>query len=107
VPVFTAGQTLGAGCVPLFSKEDRCRHLRYILSIESQLGFGRVYDIVPLIAYRGLVLADDVLDLLPVVELSSLNYARDGGLAMLLERWIFLNGEDSSTVRWLALTITT
>ena len=91
VPVFGAPQALGRGCFSFFPKEDRCRHFRYIQSIESLLGFGRVYDLVPMLPY------DTLVELQGTITVAPFNYARNGGLANLGYE-LFLNGEDSSSV---------
>jgi hypothetical protein len=99
VPVFAAPQAMGQGCLQYFTKEERCKHMRYIMSIDYE-GFvttGRGYDSVPLLPYRAIELLDDSLDFIPGIEISELNYARNGGILMLGYE-LFLNREDSSTL---------
>jgi len=99
VPVFAAPQAMGQGCFQYFTKEERCRHRRYIMSLDYAGFFttGRGYDTVPLVAYRVLELLDDTLDFIPGINVSGSNYARNGGLLMLGYE-LFLNWHDSSTL---------
>eukprot|EP00535_Pseudo-nitzschia_heimii_P005774 CAMPEP_0197173466 /NCGR_PEP_ID=MMETSP1423-20130617/387_1 /TAXON_ID=476441 /ORGANISM="Pseudo-nitzschia heimii, Strain UNC1101" /LENGTH=491 /DNA_ID=CAMNT_0042622287 /DNA_START=148 /DNA_END=1623 /DNA_ORIENTATION=- len=99
VPVFAAPQAMGQGCLKYFTKVERCKHLRYIMSLDYAGIFttGRGYDTFPLVSYQALELLDDTLDFIPGINISGSNYARNGGLLMLGYE-LFLNQEDSSTL---------
>ena len=95
VIIFGAPQALGAGCLSLFEKEERCRMFRYVMTMEGTFGTGIVYDPIPMIYPR--ILGD--LDNDGVVNTSFLSdtYARHGGLAFLGYE-MFLNADDPSSL---------
>lgn len=96
VITFGAPQGLGAGCAPLFAREERCRFYRYIMTVEGTFGRGLVYDPVPMVSPRYTLGDFDNDGILDESE-SSDSYARHGGLAYLGHE-IFLNDDHSSAL---------
>jgi len=94
VITFGAPQGLGAGCLPLFSKEERCRFSRYVMTIEGVVR-GLSYDLIPMVFPR--TLGDPNNDGEIDANASTDSYARHGGLAFVGFE-IFLNAENPSSV---------
>ena len=94
VITFGAPQALGAGCLPLFANEERCRIFRYAMTAEGPWGRGLIYDPIPMICPRGLGDFDNdgVID----PTLSSDSYARYGGLAFLGHELFLYAGNPSA-----------
>ncbi|VEU37613.1 unnamed protein product [Pseudo-nitzschia multistriata] len=98
VVTFGAPQALGAGCLPLFSREERCNFLHYVMTTEGSLGRGLVYDPVPMLSHRALVDRDND----GTMDASWDTYARNGGLAFVGFE-VFVSAEDPSSVLFGAL----
>ena len=95
VVTFGAPQGLGAGCLPLFAKEERCRFYRYVMTTEGPLGRGLVYDPVPMGYPRALGDFDN--DGVYDGAAAAGTYARNGGLAFVGHE-LFLNAGNPSAI---------
>eukprot|EP00536_Pseudo-nitzschia_multiseries_P006861 jgi/Psemu1/16292/gm1.16292_g len=93
VVTFGSPQALGAGCLPLFTKEERCRFSHYVMTIEGTLGTGLTYDPIPMVYPRALGDLDNDGEMNSYMD----SYARHGGLAFVGFE-IFLNSLDPSSV---------
>jgi len=108
VVTFAAPPSLGAGCLDVFSEDERRRWFRYLMATEGAMGTKLVYDPIPLL-YAQLLSSppddDDVgfFDIFAGFDFdastTSLDktYARNGGLAFIGHE-ILLSTEDPSAV---------
>jgi len=97
VITFGAPHAIGAGCLPMFAKEERCGFYRYIMTMEGAFGRGLIYDPIPMITAN--VLGDSENDGIVDEESSfvSDSFARHGGIAFLGHE-LFLNADEPSSV---------
>jgi len=91
VITFGGTQSLGAGCLDIFTEEERCRWYRYIMAAKAPLGNGLVYDPIPMLIPR---LLEDEETKMRVADES---YARYGGIAFVGHE-LFVSSDDPSAV---------
>lgn len=109
VVTFAAPPSMGAGCLDVFSEDERRRWFRYIMATEGVMGNKLVYDPIPLLYAQlldptpddddddGLFDVFDGFDFDAGTTSLDQTYARNGGLAFVGHE-VLLSTEDPSAV---------